>query len=104
MVTFLNISKHTAADCPVNNAETKKVMIEGFSKMEELAKKHGVKIVGTWAVFSEHLVVQVFEAPSYEAFMAFGMEPPILKMTFWTTSEFKVAAGAQEMMQMVMQV
>ena len=45
------------------------------SKRTELEAKHGVKMVGSWGMPSEHLAFEVFEAPSYEAIQAYSMEP-----------------------------
>jgi hypothetical protein len=67
MLTFLSVIKHTAADCLVHNEEIRKVTFEASSQMEELAKKHGIKIVGGWNVHPKHLQVMVYEAPSFEA-------------------------------------
>jgi uncharacterized protein with GYD domain len=103
MVILLEISRHAAADCPLNNERVREATIAGMSKVEELAKKHGVKMVGGWNVHSEHLVVDVFEAPSLEAFEAFSMEPEIMNMNSWYTTEVKVALTLEETMQMMMQ-
>jgi hypothetical protein len=103
MVILLEIARHAAADCPLNNERVREATIEGMSKSEELAKKHGIKIVGGWNVHSEHLVVDVFEAPSFEAYEAFLMEPEIMNMNNWYTTEVKVAMTLEDTMKMVMQ-
>lgn len=97
------ISRHDAADCPAHNAENRKVTLEAFSKMEELTAKHGIKIVGIWNIHSEHLTVQVVEAPSFEAVMAMSIEPPNMKLMNFETAEVKLAQTGQEMMQRMMQ-
>jgi hypothetical protein len=89
--------------CALYNEKSAKVYMEFMSKSEELAKKHGIKIVGGWNVHSEHLVVDVFEAPSLEAFQAFSMEPEIMNMNNWYTTEVKVAMTLEETMQCAMQ-
>ncbi len=47
---FLSIISHGAAECAAHNEYYRKATLEGLSQMEELAKKHGVKIVGEWSV------------------------------------------------------
>ena len=101
MVTFLLISRHTAADCPAHNEKSRKSMAEYMSKAAELMAKHGVKMVGSWVVHPEHLGVQVFEAPSYEAMYAYGMEPEVMAMNVWHTMEIKVATTLEETWKMV---
>lgn len=103
MPTFLLIERHPAADCPVNNERTRKIAIEAASKLEELAKKYGVKFVGQWTVHSEHLSVIVWEAPSFEAFYKLGMEPAIANWSNLTTIEIKVATTLEETMQLLKQ-
>jgi hypothetical protein len=103
MLTFLMISRHTAADCPAHNAENRKVVLEAFSKAEELGAKYGIKTVGIWNVHSEHLTVQVVEAPSMEAFMAMSMEPSNIKLLNFETAEWKLAQTGEELMQAMMQ-
>ncbi len=100
----LEIVRHAAADCPLDNERVREATIAGMSKSEELAKKNGINIVGGWNAHSEHLVVDVFEAPSLEAFQAFSMEPEIMNMNNWCTTEVKVAMTLEETMQWVMQV
>ncbi len=103
MLTFLMFSRHTPAECSTHNAKNRKATLEAFSKGEELAKKHGVNVVGMWNVHPEHLVVQVLEAPSMEAFIAYSMEPPFMKLVDFTTTEWKLATTGEDMMKNMMQ-
>jgi hypothetical protein len=106
MVTVLMISRHTPADCSFHNEKSAKILADYFSKHAELAAKHGVKEVGGWNVSPEHLVVQVLEAPTFEALQAYSMEPEVMAMSTWNTMEFKVAITLEEvgrMMQQMMQ-
>jgi hypothetical protein len=103
MLTFLSIITHTAADCLVHNESVRKVTFEATSKMEELAKKHGVKIVGGWNVHPKHLQVMVYEAPNFEAMLAWSAEPEIAKMIGFYTTTIDVAEPLSDMMQRWMQ-
>jgi len=95
---FLSIISHTAADCLTHNEEVRKVTLEGVSQMGELAKKHGVKIVGSWNVHSKHFQVVVYDSPSYEALMAWSMEPPIQNMLDHYTTDVWPAATVEDLM------
>ena len=103
MVTFLEISRHTAADCPARNEASMKSVAEYMSKAPELQAKHGVKMVGGWNVHSEHLLVAVYEAPSYEALDAFRMEPEVMAMSYIVTEEIKIAMTLDETWKMMQQ-
>ena len=106
MVTFLMIAKHNPADCAFHNEKSAKTMAEWAMKLPELQVKHGVKMLAGCTVNSEHLAVAIFEAPSFEAMMAWGMEPENANMSSWQTVETKVATTFEEtaqMMQMMQQ-
>jgi hypothetical protein len=99
----MRISRHTAADCPVNNPENLKVAVEGLPQMETLAKKHGVKIIGTWDAHLQHLFVQVVEAPNFEAYMAMWMEPPLQKLLHISMNEITPVFTLPEVEQVLKQ-
>jgi hypothetical protein len=88
----------------MNNEKSLKVVSEIASKQDELAAKHGIKIVGGWQVHSEHLVIQVFEAPSFDAFQAYSMEPEMMNVMNLMTTEVKVAMTLEETWQMMQQM
>ena len=50
----------------MHNEKVKKVFSDLTSKMEQLTKKHGIKLVGGWASTPEHLTVMVYDAPGME--------------------------------------
>jgi len=103
MALFLSIISHGAAECAAHNEYYRKATLEGMSQMEELAKKHGVKIVGAWSVHQKHFQVVVYDAPSYEAVAAFAMEPPIKKMADMYDIDMWPVMTMQEVAQMLMQ-
>lgn len=75
---------------------------EVMGKLAELTKKHGIKIVGSWTVMPEHLLVMVYEAPTFEAFQKFGMEPEIVKwLAYQDTTEFRMAMTMEESMKLL---
>ena len=67
-----------------------------MDKMDELSKKHAVKMVGPWFVPTEHLGFTVYEAPSLETFQKFLMEPEIRAMSAYYTYEIKIAYTTEE--------
>ena len=81
--------------CPMNNEKAKKITLEAFEKLEPLTKKHGVKVVGSWAEFEEHLTVMVFEA-SFEAFGKLSMEPEVMRLMAINTSSVKIVMNMDE--------
>lgn len=103
MPTFLVIGTHSEEMCPMNNEKAKKISLEAFEKLGALAKKHGVKVVGSWAVMSEHLSVMVFEA-SLEAFEKLSMEPEVMRLMAINTCSVKVALNMDEASKMLKQL
>jgi hypothetical protein len=53
---FLHISKHSPESCLMHNEKTKKIIADLMAKMGQLAKKHGIKVVGGWAAVPGHLL------------------------------------------------
>ncbi len=96
---FLSIISHTAADCLAHNEEVRKVTLEAAMQLDELTRKHGIKIVGSWNVPSKHFQVVVYDAPSYEALMAWAMEPPIEKMSNYYMTDVYPAQTMEQLMQ-----
>ena len=86
------------------NEKARKITLQLVDKMEELLKKHGVKMVGLWQVPIEHLVFEVYEAPSYEAFQKLGREPVIQAWNAYNTSEMKSAISIEEAIKMLKQI
>jgi hypothetical protein len=103
MVISLLIVRHTAADCPINNEKVGKVTLAAMSKMDELTKKHEIKVLGAWSVHPEHMQILVFEAASYEALQAFNDEPLIRNMMNWYTTEVLSAETMETSIQRIMQ-
>lgn len=101
MSLFLLIGKHSPENCSMFNEKAR--WIAHFSKLDEILKKHGCKIIGGWSVPTEHLSVAVFEAPSFEAFQKCGMEPEVMALSAIETYEVKPALNMEEMGKMLKQ-
>jgi|APFre7841882630_1041343.scaffolds.fasta_scaffold219907_2 hypothetical protein len=98
MAIFVTIGRHSPESCAAHNETSRKIMIEWMAKGEELAAKHGVKIVGGWNIHPEHLTIQVLEAPSIEAMEALTMEPENMAMLSWNTLDIKLATTLEDVM------
>ena len=101
MATFLLITKHSPENCPMFNAKARKTYMELIEKSDALMKKHKVKLIGSAEVPNEHSGYDIYEAPSFEAFKEFGMEPAIMAMGEFLTMEVKPAMNPQEIAQMI---
>jgi uncharacterized protein with GYD domain len=83
------------------NEKSRKVMMECNDKFDGLAKKYGVKMIGSWAVPNEHLGFSVFEAPSLEAVTKLIMEPVVMALGTFETTELKAAFSSEELTKMM---
>jgi len=64
-------------------------------------KKHGIKLLGSWNVYNEHLSLMVFEAPSLDAFQKCAMEPASVALSAYEIYEVKLASSMEEAMKML---
>lgn len=101
MPTFLVISRHSPENCWRFNEKARKMHLDLANKFETLLKRHGVRQLGCWFVPSEHLLIEVFESPTLEAFQKFVMEPEIDRWTAYNTMEIKLATSLEEAMRML---
>ena len=98
---FLEIARHTPESCPMHNEKVKKVFVESYEKMGKLAKKYGIKIVGSWAYMPEHFMVAVFDSPSLEALLKFSMEPENMALAGYNTIETRPVMTLEEVMKLL---
>jgi hypothetical protein len=102
MPTILKIARHSPERCPLNNEAQKKLDSEVTIKLGELCKKYGVKVLGSWLVPNEHLMVMVYDVPTLDTFQKYLMEPLIMKwIASQDTCEFKVAMTLEESMKLL---
>jgi uncharacterized protein with GYD domain len=95
---FLQISKHAPESCPMHNEKVKKAAEDLMGKLGQLTKKHGIKIVGSWAAIPEHLMVIVYDAPNMEALIKFAMEPEAMNWSGYNTTETMPVMTTEEAM------
>jgi len=90
------IGTHSPESCPMFNEKTMKVMMEFMDKIDGLAKKYGVKRLGSWTVPNEHLTFEVYDAPSLEVLAKLFMEPALLPLGAIMKCEIKLAFSIEE--------
>ncbi len=95
---FLQISKHAPESCPMHNDACKKATVELMAKIDSLTNKHGIKVIGGWNSFPDHLVVVVYDAPSFEAMLKLSMEPEVMAWSGYHTTETKAVMTLEESM------
>jgi uncharacterized protein with GYD domain len=98
---FLQISKHSPESCPIHNETTKKVLTDLTAKTDQLTKKYGIKVIGSWVSVPDHLIVMVFDAPNMEAMLKISMEPEMMAWIGYTTSELKPVMTLEETMKLI---
>jgi hypothetical protein len=98
---FLQISKHSPESCPYNNEKMRKIMADSMAKMDQISKKHGIKIVGMWVSMPEHLMVALYDAPSFEALMKCSMEPEVMSFLMYNTNEIHPLLTVEEVMKLL---
>ncbi len=101
MAHFVMISRHSAESCPMNNGKTRQIALEAIAALPEAAKKFDIKVVGSWSVTPEHLVIHIFDAVNLDTILKFSMEPSLLKWWGFNTSEIKPATTLEETMKLL---
>ncbi|MGD0250214.1 MAG: hypothetical protein ABSB97_04930 [Thermoplasmata archaeon] len=101
MTHFVMISRHTAESCPMNNEKTRQIAMEAMVALPDAAKKFGIKVIGSWSITPEHLVIQVFDAVNLDSVLKFSMEPSLLKWWSFNTTEIKAATTLEETIKLI---
>ena len=101
MPLFLQTARHSTESCPMHNEKAKKANVDVMAKLEQLTKKHGIKVVGAWVSLPDHLLVMVYDAPNMEAMLKLQMEPEIMDWLGYNTTEFRPVITAEESMKLL---
>jgi len=78
--------KHAPESCPMFNEDVRKKFKELVGKREEVAKKHGIKVVSAYTSTIDHLTFYIVEAPSQQAVESYFTE---IGFAFWNTVEIR---------------
>jgi len=101
MPTFMVILRHSPENCDWFNEKSRKATLEFMGKVDELMKKHGIKMLGAWTMDpAGHQSFWAVEAPSLEAFQKFGMEPEALATLAYRTMEINLVMSFEEEMKL----
>ena len=98
---FLQISKHSPELCPVNNEKSMKSWHAYEAKREQLIKKHGIKVIGSWHDAMNHRLVTVWDG-TIERVMDFCMEPEMLAYGATQTHELVPVTTYEESVKLFM--
>ena len=104
MPIFIGISRHSPESCPITNEKERKFAMEAAAKTEELTKKYGIKMLGSYTVMPEHALYLIMEAPSADAMMRCMNEPFMLLFFAHNMNELKFAMTLEESMKMLTQI
>ncbi len=96
MTIILAISKHSPENCPKHNQKARDAVLNLAGKVDELHRKHGIKVIGNWVVTSEHTKFTVYDVPSVEAFQECGKEPAIAALRAFKSTKIKTAVDFKE--------
>ncbi len=94
---FVAIGQHSPAQCPGFDKETFDIVSSNMPKLEELGKKHNVKILAIYGLRTAHKTVIVMEAPSHEAAEIMLVES---RFAAWNTVELGQAHSMEESMKL----
>ena len=93
---YVALASHTPQSCPGSNAEVRKRSEQMMGKMEELGRKHQVKLKSAHVLGPTHLTVMICEAPSIEAVRNFLQESGFIQ---WNDTQIYPSQTLQEAMQ-----
>jgi hypothetical protein len=94
---FIAIAEHTPDQCPGHNKELFDELQSTMPRIPEIAQKHGVKMLGIYAMMPSHKSVLLCDAPSFEAASLVLYDAGF---TRWNTTEIAQAYTAEEAMKL----
>ena len=80
------------------NEEVKQKFKDVVGKREEVAKKHGVKVISAYTSILDHLIFQIVEAPSQQAVERWLIE---IGFAFWNNIEIRQAQSVEDVIKRV---
>jgi len=86
LTIFIVNMRHTPESCAMFNDDVKKRFKEAVAKREDVAKKHGVKVLSAYTSILDHLIFYVVDAPSQQAVENYFIE---IGFAFWNNVEIR---------------
>jgi hypothetical protein len=93
---YVALALHSPEACPSSNAKVRERAQQAMGRMEEIGKKHQVKLKSAHVLGPKHLIVFIFEAAGIEAVRDFIRESGIIQ---WNDTELYPSQTMQEAMQ-----
>jgi hypothetical protein len=93
---IIQIIKHSPESCPLGNPKELEVVMRWLEQIENIAAKHGIKVIGVWTDRWGHTSWASFESPNMEAFAKFELEPENMARVTFNHIETKVVTSAKE--------
>lgn len=90
--------KHTVESCPLFNAGVLEKFKELVRRREEVAAKHGVKVLGAWTSVLDHLIFYFVDAPSQEAVENYFKE---IGFAFWNNIEIRQVKQVEDVLRRI---
>jgi len=81
------------------NNDVKQKLKEMVGEREEVAKKHGIKIISAYTSILDHLIFHVVEAPSQQAVENYFIE---IGFAFWNDIEIRQAKLVEDMIKRIL--
>jgi len=95
---ILQVYTHAPESCPVGNPKNLQITMDWLEKVDMLAAKYNIKVVGIWTDRWGHQSWAVYDAPSMEVFGEFEQEPEHLKRVPFTDTQTKMVTTQTESM------
>ena len=93
---ILQIYTHSPESCPIGNPKNLQTSIAWLKKVNVLAAKNNIKVVGIWTDRWGHKTWAVYYAPNMEAFELFEQEPENLEKITFTEVETRIVTVPTE--------
>ncbi len=87
---ILQIYTHSPESCPIGNRKNLLITMDWLKKVDALAGKHGVKVVGIWTDRWGHQSWTVYDAPSMEAFEEYEQETENMEKVTFTDVDTRI--------------
>ena len=101
---IMSIETHTPEGCPSYNMKNNKDYIDFGNKIDALAAKHGIKIIGQWHDPLMHQGWVVYDTPNLETLLKLQFfEPEFLSIRRFTVIENRMVISQEAVMRSLAQ-
>ena len=92
---YVALLRHSLESCPASNAKVRERAEQAMGKLEEVGKKHKVRVKSNHVLAPTHVVIFILESPNIEAVRDFLEEGGV---TQWNDTELYPSQTMQEAM------